>query len=91
MSLPPIIDDLIIFCKVHNIPADKIAEYVDLWNKRNDLKSLRAISIPCPLCFLEGNKDSEGLYQLGFGDDKQEFMKCHTCKSKIPITDKDNC
>ncbi len=90
MSLPLILDDLIRHCQVKGFPIEKVADFVDQWESSDDPNSLEAIIIPCPACFVNNNKDSKGLYQLGLDESRQEYMKCHTCKVKIPVTNEDD-
>lgn len=90
MALPPILDDLIPYCQVKDCPIEKVSEFVDQWESSDDLGSLVAIPIPCPECFMKNAHESKGLYQLGLDESEQQYMKCHTCKVKIPITDEDD-
>ncbi len=90
MALPPILDDLIRYCQMKSFPMEKVSEFVDQWESRDEPDSLVAIAIPCPDCFMKGVKESKGLYQLGLDETEQQYMKCHTCKVKIPITDEDD-
>ncbi|QWE25528.1 hypothetical protein FD977_04615 [Polynucleobacter sp. AP-Elch-400A-B2] len=90
MSLPPILDDLIRYCQVKSFSMEKVANFRDQWESNDDLNSLEAIAIPCPECFMNDVKDSRGLYQLGLDEAEQQYMKCYTCKVKIPVTDEDD-
>ncbi len=90
MALPPILHDLIRFCQVKGFPMEKVSEFVDQWESKDDPGSLVAIPIPCPECFINDVKDSKGLYQLGLDETGQQYMKCHTCKVKIPTADEDD-
>jgi hypothetical protein len=90
MSLPPILEDLIRYCQVKSFPVENVTDFVEQWQSRDDPNSLEAIAIPCPECFMNNVKDSRGLYQLGLDEAKQQYMKCHTCKVKIPVTDEDD-
>ncbi|MBU3593492.1 hypothetical protein ICN42_05185 [Polynucleobacter sp. 71A-WALBACH] len=90
MALPPILDDLIRYCQVKGCPMEKVSEFVDQWESSDDPGSLVTIPIPCPECFMKNAHESKGLYQLGLDESEQQYMKCHTCKVKIPITDEDD-
>ncbi len=90
MALPLILDDLIRYCQIKRFPMERVADFVDQWQCSDDLNSLEATVIPCPECFMNGVKDSKGLYQMSLDDSKQEYMGCHTCKVKILVTDGDD-
>ena len=90
MSLPLVLDDLIRYCQVKSFSMEKVTNFVDQWESNDDPNSLEAIAIPCPECFMNDVKDSRGLYQLGLDEAEQQYMKCYTCKVKIPVTDEDD-
>jgi len=90
MALPPILDDLIRYSQAKGFPMEKVVDFMDQWECSDDPNSLESVIIPCPECFMNEVKDSKGLYQIGLDDSKQEYMKCHTCKAKILVTDEDH-
>jgi len=90
MALPLILDDLIRYCQSRGFPMERVSDFVDQWEGNDDPNSLEAITIPCPECFINEVKDSKGLYQTGLDSSGQEYMKCHTCKIKIPVADVDD-